>query len=129
MGRGGGRPRINPRDYEHYRESIPPDTSAADSSNHSSGQGGGSSGGHWSWSNTGQNDYLSAGEKNNPSGNGVGTHWERTDGTSGQSQTHKAEDGTVSHWQHDRDGKGGETVSGVTYHPDGSTTFNSHTKR
>ena len=84
--------------------------------------------GLFDWNNKDANEGLSAGPKDSPSENGSGVQWSRGDGTSGQSQTHKSDDGTVTHWQHDRDNNGGEEISTTTYHPNGSTTFGGHAK-
>jgi hypothetical protein len=76
----------------------------------------------WGWSDSGNNKGLSAGEKRDSSGNGTGTWWSRSDGSSGQSQTNKDSDtGVVTHWQHDRNPSGNEEITETTYFPDGST--------
>lgn len=77
----------------------------------------------YEWSDKGANEGLKAGEKSDPSGDGVGHVWSRDDGSSGQSQTSRNDDDSVSHWQHDRGTDGRETISGVTYEADGSDTL------
>jgi hypothetical protein len=78
----------------------------------------------FNWSNKGNNEGLRAGTKRTPSGDGPGTWWSRTsDGSSGQSQSRKDPDGTVSYWQHDRSAGGRQAITEIKYHPNGDTTI------
>ncbi len=79
--------------------------------------------GLFDWSNKGNNKGLSAGQKDKSSGDVPGTWWSRNDGSSGQSQSQKEPDGSVTYWQHDRTPAGKDTVTEVRYSSDGNTTI------